>query len=84
MPRCIPWSFVTVLALAVGASPSPAAEKRAFALPDLYRLQGVEEPAVSPDGRSIVYKVTTSDLAAVKRQFFFFKQKTAYEMADVP
>ena len=68
MPRCVPWSLVTVLALAFGASPALAAEKRAFALPDLYRLQSVEEPAVSPDGRSIAYKVTTSDLAAVKRQ----------------
>ena len=58
-------SIVAALALAPGAG---AAEKRAFTIPDLYRLQAVEEPAVSPDGKTIAYKVTTSDLGAVKRQ----------------
>ncbi len=66
--RSVPWSFATVLALAFAASTALAAEKRAFALPDLYRLKGVEEPAVAPDGRSIVYRVTTSDLTSMKRE----------------
>ena len=58
-------SIVAALALASGAG---AAEKSAFTIPDLYRLKGVEEPALAPDGKTIVYKVTTSDLGAVKRQ----------------
>ena len=58
-------SIVAALAVAEGAG---AAERRAFTIPDLYRLKGVEEPALAPDGKTIVYKVTTSDLGAVKRQ----------------
>jgi dipeptidyl aminopeptidase/acylaminoacyl peptidase len=53
--------------LVLVAAPAAAAPKRPFAIPDLYRLKGVEEPALAPDGRSVVYKVTTSDLKAVKR-----------------
>src|SRR6185295_13507360 len=57
-------------ALAV-SGPAPgaaeAADKRAFTVADLYRLKGVEEPALSPDGRTVVYKVTTSDLKEMKR-----------------
>jgi dipeptidyl aminopeptidase/acylaminoacyl peptidase len=56
---------LTLLALAPTARP---AEKRAFSLTDLYRLKNVEEPALSPDGRTVVYKVVTSDLAAARRQ----------------
>jgi dipeptidyl aminopeptidase/acylaminoacyl peptidase len=55
--------------LAAAAPPVAVAQaKRAFTIADLYRLKGVEEPAVSPDGRAVVYKVTTSDLGAVKRR----------------
>lgn len=61
------WSALAVASLALSTA-APAEEKRAFTIPDLFRLKGVEEPAVAPDGRTIVYKVTTSDLAAVKRQ----------------
>jgi dipeptidyl aminopeptidase/acylaminoacyl peptidase len=66
--------FVRVVAvLFILAASGPArgaaadAPKRAFAVADLYRLKGVEEPALSPDGRTIVYKVTTSDLEEMKR-----------------
>ncbi len=65
MPSSLGISTVAALALVGGAG---AADKRAFTIPDLYRLQAVEEPALSPDGRTIVYKVTTSDLGTVKRQ----------------
>lgn len=44
-----------------------AAEKKPFAVADLYRLVGVEEPAIAPDGSAIVYKLTRSDLPAMKR-----------------
>ncbi len=57
-----------VIAVAVFPAGSAAAEKRPFAIPDLYRLKGVEEPAIAPDGKAIIYKLTTSDLTAVKRQ----------------
>jgi len=65
MRSSLGFSIVAALAVADGAG---AAEKVAFTIPDLYRLQGVEEPALAPDGKTIVYKVTTSDLGAVKRQ----------------
>jgi dipeptidyl aminopeptidase/acylaminoacyl peptidase len=59
---------LVAVTLTLGAPLAFAAEKRAFTIPDLYRLKNVEEPAIAPDGRSIVYKLTTSDLAAVRRQ----------------
>jgi len=62
-----PLVLLALLALPA-ASPAAAAGKRAFTISDLYRLQAVEEPALSPDGREIVYKVTTSDLGAMKRR----------------
>jgi len=57
----------TLPAALPAAQAQPAPAKRAFTVADLYRLQGVEEPAIAPDGKSIVYKLTTSDLKAVKR-----------------
>jgi dipeptidyl aminopeptidase/acylaminoacyl peptidase len=73
-----PWPAVAATALALTAASAVFGErapqapggdpKRAFAIADLYRLKGVEEPAVSPDGRAVVFKVTSSDLVAVKRR----------------
>jgi dipeptidyl aminopeptidase/acylaminoacyl peptidase len=55
-------------ALAAAASLSArAADKRAFTIADLYRVEGVSEPAVAPDGRSVAYVVTTTDLPKVER-----------------
>jgi dipeptidyl aminopeptidase/acylaminoacyl peptidase len=53
--------------VALVAVPASAAPRRPFSIPDLYRLKGVEEPALAPDARWIVYKVTSSDLKEVKR-----------------
>ncbi|HYN41103.1 MAG TPA: S9 family peptidase, partial [Thermoanaerobaculia bacterium] len=54
--------------LAVAALPLAAAsEKRAVTIDDLYRVKGVAEPAIAPDGRSVAFAVTTTDLPAVKR-----------------
>jgi dipeptidyl aminopeptidase/acylaminoacyl peptidase len=39
------------------------AQKRPFALADLYRLKGVEDPRFSPDGRRIAFVVQEHDLA---------------------
>jgi len=50
------------------ASPAAAGDSgRAFTLEDLYRTKAVAEPAISPDGRTIVYAVGTNDWAAKKR-----------------
>src|ERR1035437_1716203 len=46
--------------------PSTAA-KRAFTIEDLYRLRGIEELHVSPDGKSVLFTLHTNDLAKAKR-----------------
>ena len=43
------------------------AQKRAFGLEDLYRTRNVSDVHVSPDGTSIVYVLTSSDLARARR-----------------
>jgi dipeptidyl aminopeptidase/acylaminoacyl peptidase len=45
-----------------------AAGKRAAAIADLYRVKGVAEPAIAPDGRSVAFAVTTTDLPGIRRQ----------------
>ena len=56
--------------LATGALPlsTSAAEPRAATIADLYRVKGVAEPALAPDGRSVAFAVTTTDLPAIQRQ----------------
>ena len=58
-------SAALATAASVFAQAPPA--KRPFALPDLYRVAGVGEPALSPDGKTVVYAVTTGDVKAGKR-----------------
>jgi dipeptidyl aminopeptidase/acylaminoacyl peptidase len=43
------------------------AQKRAFTVEDLYRMKNLSDVHVSPDGRTIICVVTTSDLARAKR-----------------
>jgi hypothetical protein len=45
-----------------------AADKRAATIADLYRVHAVAEPAIAPDGRSVAFTVTTTDLAALRQQ----------------
>ena len=59
--------FLAAAGLSAATASAQGAAKKPFGVADLYRLKGVEEPALSPDGKTIVYKVTTSDLQAVKR-----------------
>jgi dipeptidyl aminopeptidase/acylaminoacyl peptidase len=53
--------------LAAASLPASAAEKRAVTIADLYRVEGVSDPAIAPDGRSVAYIVTTTDLPKVER-----------------
>src|SRR6185369_687141 len=46
---------------------SAAAQKRAFTIEDLYRIKSISDVHVSPDGRSIIYVLTTSDFPRAKR-----------------
>jgi len=43
------------------------AQKRAFTIEDLYRVKSISDVHVSPDGRSIIYVLTTSDFQRAKR-----------------
>ena len=53
--------------LAAASLPASATEKRAVTIADLYRVEGVAEPAIAPDGRSVAFAVTTTDLPKVER-----------------
>jgi dipeptidyl aminopeptidase/acylaminoacyl peptidase len=43
------------------------AQKRAFSIEDLYRIKSVADVHWSPDGKAIVYTISTSDLPRAKR-----------------
>ena len=43
------------------------AQKRAFTIEDLYRVKNISDLHVSPDGKTVIFTVTTSDLARAKR-----------------
>src|SRR5687768_11104937 len=44
-----------------------AAQKRAFAIEDFYRVKPISDVHVSPDEKSVVYLLTTFDLPRAKR-----------------
>src|SRR5512132_3075597 len=46
---------------------SALAQKRAFTIEDFYRVKSISDVHVSPDGRSVIYALTTSDLPRAKR-----------------
>ncbi len=46
---------------------SSAAAKRAFTIEDLYRVRGIEDLHVSPDGKTVLFTLQTSELAKAKR-----------------
>ncbi len=63
MPRPVIVALAVLLSL-----PAPAfAQKRAFTIEDLYRVTSVGGFAVSPDERSMVYAVATTDLPRARR-----------------
>ena len=43
------------------------AQKRAFTIEDLYRVKSISDVHVSPDGKSVIYALATSDLPRAKR-----------------
>ena len=61
----VPVALLAIVALPALAS---AAEPRAATITDLCRVKGVAEPAIAPDGRSVAFAVTTTDLPAIHRQ----------------
>ena len=58
-------ALVCVAALAPAASAAPP-DKRPMQVTDLFAFKRVAAPQVSPDGKTVVYQVTTVDLAANK------------------
>ncbi len=63
MTKKIFLSISILIALVVSAY----AEKRGFTIEDLYRIKNVSSLQISPDGKSIIYVVSTSDLPRARR-----------------
>ena len=55
-----------LLAIAIMTIATSMAQKRAFTIADLYRVQGVYGAVLSPDGKKIAYTSSKSDLKASK------------------
>lgn len=56
--------LIILIALPLGAA---QAQKRAFTVEDLYRIKSIGDVHLSPDGKTIVYTVSTPDLARARR-----------------
>jgi dipeptidyl aminopeptidase/acylaminoacyl peptidase len=59
--------FLWLLFLLLITTGSVSAQKRALTIEDLYRVKPVSDIHISPDGKSVIYVVTTYDLARAKR-----------------
>lgn len=59
-------AFLLFILLLLSFTPLHA-QKRAFTIEDLYRVKNISDLHVSPDGKSVIFVVTTSDLARAKR-----------------
>jgi len=60
-------SLALAAALAAAAIPAGAAGKRAFTIADFYRVEGVAEPAIAPDGQTVAFVATATDLPKIER-----------------
>ena len=58
---------VLSIALLFVAAAAFAQSKRAFTIEDLYRVKNVSDLTLSPDGKTLAFTVTTSDLPRAKR-----------------
>jgi Tol biopolymer transport system component len=56
-----------VLALLLLSLSSLYAQKRAFAIDDLYRVKNISDIHISPDGKTVIFVLTTSDFPRAKR-----------------
>lgn len=52
---------------------SSLAQKRAFTIEDLYRIKSISDVHISPDGRSILYVVSTYDMPRARRTMHIWK-----------
>src|SRR5499426_1579637 len=57
-----------LLALLLVPITSASAQKRAFTIEDLYRIKSISDIHVTPDGKSVVYALGTSDLPRARHQ----------------
>ena len=58
--------ILPLLAVLAQGTPSPAPAQRVLSVDDLFRIQRVSDPRVSPDGRWVAYVVSTPDLSTDK------------------
>src|ERR1041384_7335005 len=65
-------AVLTFTTAAAAQGPAPSGP-RAFSIGDFYRLRPVLEPDVSPDGRTIVYTVTSRDLEGAKQDVHLWR-----------
>jgi dipeptidyl aminopeptidase/acylaminoacyl peptidase len=63
------------LLLAIGLSVDAAAQRRPVTVEDQFRFKDVGNPEISPDGEWILYTLTTTDVAADKRNSDVWKVK---------
>ncbi len=63
-----PRTLLAVLALVAAPVAGLAQERHALSVAEFVSLDRPGEPAISPDGRWVVYNVTTTDLAASRRR----------------
>ncbi len=66
---------LVALVLSVGITTDAAAQRRPVVIDDQFRVQDVGSPELSPDGEWVVYTVTTTDVAADKRNSDVWKVK---------
>ena len=52
------------------------AQKRAFTIEDLYRVKNISDLHISPDGKTMLFVVSTSDLAHAKRNSHIWAMET--------
>jgi dipeptidyl aminopeptidase/acylaminoacyl peptidase len=60
-------SFAALAGLALSPLPAGAQSRRAITFDDFAAVRGVSDPQLSPDGRSVLYAVRTTDVAANRR-----------------
>jgi dipeptidyl aminopeptidase/acylaminoacyl peptidase len=59
------WALAFVV---MGAGPAAAGEKHPFGIQDMLAMDRIADPRVAPDGSTVVFTVSSSDLAANRRR----------------